>query len=155
VAEIRQKLNHDLKAAPAGQGPESDAARQTRRELLTTAHAAIEGLLTDEQKPRAPKLAYKIGMLGFAGIPADALDELNLSMDQVNQISQPVADVLKNAKQAMQGLTPEERVAKTRQIVSDFRATAISVMTPEQRQKLDEYVRAHPPRLAPPAPQPK
>ena len=139
VTEIRDKLKNDLKAVPAG-----DKAASSNRELLATAHSNVEAVLTEEQKGKVQKLAFKIALLGFAGIPLDALSDMNLSVDQMDKISGVVSDALKNAPNSMKGLSPADRVAKTKEILASFQTTANSVLTADQRQKLEAYKKAHP-----------
>jgi hypothetical protein len=150
VAEIRNKLESDLKSAAAVKSPGPEAER-SRRAPLEQAHNGIEALLTEEQKKEALALGKKIGLMGFAGIPAGAIGDLNLTPDQVDKISLPITDALKNAASTMQGLQPSERVEKTKQILEGFRATANSVLTADQRQKLADYWRAHPVKQAAPS----
>jgi hypothetical protein len=148
VDEIRQKLDADLKALQPKQGAGPGPAGQAQRELLEKAHASIDSLLTPDQKARVAKLSYRLVLLGLAGIPLDALADMNLTSDEMDRIGEAAAGMLKDAPARIAETPPGERIAKTRQALADLRAAAVAILTPDQKQKLEEYRKTHPLRQA-------
>ncbi len=147
IADIQTKLRSDLKALRSN-GQSQEDNRQATRDLVTKARSDVGALLNDDQKAKMPAVMEKIGAVAMSGIPLGVLADLSLTSDQFDKIGQAAKD----ARSKLQGLSREDRQAQMPQIRSDLRNTVMGVLTADQKQKVEDYVKAHPHRNGPGAP---
>jgi Spy/CpxP family protein refolding chaperone len=141
ITDIQTKLRADEKALRAnGSTPQDN--RQAMRDLVMKAHADVEAILTDDQKAKVQAVTRKIGAAAMGGIPLGVLGDLNLTSDQWDKIGQAGAD----ARTKMQGLSREDRATQGPQIQADLKTAVQAVLTADQKQKVEDYVKAHPRR---------
>lgn len=118
-----------------------EAKRTQRMELMKEMHAQIEGVLTPEQREKAAQIRqqHKGKMKGFA----KCLQQLNLTEDQKKQI----VSIRQAARQQMQAVRADAKLndqAKREKIMAirkDTHEKVMSVLTPEQREKLQSCPR--------------
>lgn len=136
---IYTKLAEDRKALQPVRGAAPDpTAAQKRRDLTRAANTQIQAILTTEQKESLKKAAPELLMLRSAGVPLVVLEQLKLTDDQKTKIKAIVDDVLAKVKD----LTPEERRAKQRELMTEARAKVADILTADQKAIIQKAMKA-------------
>lgn len=126
--------------------PEQRQAKM--KELRRSTRAQIEPILTAEQKDKMANFAQREkAMRGGKGMgmdPARQMDQLsqqlNLTDDQKSKL-QPLFEEHRKQMQSLRqdtSLTPEQKQAKAKELRQANHQQMMSVLTPEQQQKLEQ-----------------
>jgi hypothetical protein len=109
----------------------------------------VTAVLTDTQKEALPALLKQIGELQMAGIPAELYGTLGLTDDQKTQIVDASAKAQRKMREAMttaqqDGGDPATMRATMQKLYQESQSSALSVLTPAQRQTVEAYRKDHP-----------
>jgi Spy/CpxP family protein refolding chaperone len=143
VTAIHDKFVEDTKGLRPAQGQQPDpASLQKRRELTTAANQQIEALLTEEQKKKLGEARDEMRLLTAAGAPAGMIGELKLTDDQKKKI----AELRKEVDAKLNGLSPEERRSKRRELEQENRSKVEALLSTEQKAQIEKYRKENPQR---------
>ncbi len=103
----------------------------------------IKSTLTEEQRANAfPLFLKETSALAMAGLPVEALGELNLTSDQKQKIISGYESVPSDkriSKEAERDLDPEEKIERRAQFHKDRMDSLMPILTDAQKETLKQY----------------
>jgi hypothetical protein len=149
IADIQAKYQEATRALRPQNGGQPDretqrANAQKRQQLSQQASQEIEAILNAEQKSKVPGALEELGQLRRAGVPLEIAHELKLTDEQKRQI----AAIARAAQDKMQGMSPEERREKGREMMQEAGTKMQEVLTTEQKARVEKWRKDNPRRRA-------
>jgi Spy/CpxP family protein refolding chaperone len=147
VAEQKEKLKaiyeqYENEARPlrpqrgAQQTPEN---RQKLAEINRKYSEQVEQVLTPEQRTKITDALRQFGALRGLGIPLDVATKLNLTEAQKKQIE----PLVREATEKVRAMSPDERRAKSREVMAETREKVLQILTEDQKKMLQEARRGN------------
>lgn len=147
VAEQKEKLKaiyeqYENEARPlrpqrgAQQTPEN---RQKLAEINRKYSEQVEQVLTPEQRTKITDALRQFGALRGLGIPLDVATKLNLTEAQKKQIE----PLVREATEKVRAMSPDERRAKSREVMAETREKVLQILTEDQKKTLQEARRGN------------
>jgi hypothetical protein len=158
IQKIQDRYAEERKAlmpqfSPGGPPPDRQTMIENFQKMRASddkASKEIEAQLTDSQKKQLPDLLKDVSLYRSVNLPPELISELKLTPDQKKQLETIARDSQADMRSKMREAAQSGGFQAARDVMQKSRQAtyekALTVLTPDQKDKTVAYVKAHPQR---------